>query len=172
MSILFSRHCEYALQAITYIAMKPKRSATSIKELASRLEIPYHFLAKILQDLKAKGLLFSQKGPHGGFGLAKQARVLTLLDVVDAIDGLDFSERCVMGFTHCNDQIPCVAHTHWSNIRKGIYAMLAQRNLKEAANAMRKPGNNESRFFVHNRQSKTSFPPVRGKTTTSRSKVH
>lgn len=152
MSILFSKHCEYALQAITYIAMKPARSATSIKELASRLDIPYHFLAKILQDLKAKGLLFSQKGPSGGFGLAKQARAITLLHVVDAIDGLDFSNRCVMGFTHCNDETPCAAHTHWGNIRKGIYAMLAERNLYEVANEMRKPGHSLSPFFVHIRK--------------------
>jgi Rrf2 family iron-sulfur cluster assembly transcriptional regulator len=172
MSILFSRHCEYALQAITYIAMKPPRSATSIRELASKLEIPYHFLAKILQDLKAKGLLFSQKGPRGGFGLAGQAQTITLLDVVNAIDGLDFSNRCVMGFTHCDDQTPCAAHAHWSNIRKGIYAMLAEGNLKKAANAMRKPGNNEGRFFVYNRQSQTSLPPDSDKTRTSRSKVH
>jgi Rrf2 family iron-sulfur cluster assembly transcriptional regulator len=172
MSILFSRHCEYALQAITYIAMKPPRSATSIKELASNLEIPYHFLAKILQGLKAKGLLFSQKGPRGGFGLADQAQTITLLDVVNAIDGLDFSNRCVMGFTHCDDQIPCAAHAHLSNIRKGIYAMLAKGNLKKAANAMRKPGNNGGRFFVNNRWHQTPAQPDGDKTQASRSRAH
>ena len=149
MGILFSRHCEYALQAITYIAMKPTKSATSIKELASKLEIPYHFLAKILQDLTAKGLLFSRKGPHGGFGLAKRANAITLLQVVDAIDGLDFSKRCVMGFTHCDDQVPCAAHSHWCNIRKGIYAMLTERNLNEVAGDMKKIGNDGGRFFVY-----------------------
>jgi Rrf2 family iron-sulfur cluster assembly transcriptional regulator len=141
MSILFSRHCEYALQAITFIAMQPDKSVTSIKELASRLEIPFHFLAKILQDLKAKGLLFSTKGPHGGFGLAKQAQDINLLQVVDAIDGLNFSNQCVMGFTHCDDEFPCAAHSHWINIRKGIHAMLAERNLKEVADDLRKDGN-------------------------------
>jgi Rrf2 family iron-sulfur cluster assembly transcriptional regulator len=153
MSILFSRHCEYALQAITYIAMKPPSSATPIKELAFKLGIPYYFLAKILHDLKTKGLLFSQKGPCGGYGLAKQARVLTLLDVVNAIDGLDFSKRCVMGFSHCDDKVPCAAHIHWSNIRKDIWAMLAERNLKEAANAVGKMGNNQGGSFVSTGQS-------------------
>jgi Rrf2 family protein len=152
MSILFSKHCEYALQAITYIAMKPAKSATSIRELAFVLKIPYHFLAKILQDLTTKGLLFSQKGPRGGFGLAKHARVITMLHVVDAIDGLDFTDRCVMGFTQCNNQTPCAAHSHWSTIRKGIYAMLAERNLYEVANEMRKPGHSLSPFFVHIRK--------------------
>ena len=172
MSILFSKHCEYALQAITYIAMKPARSATSIKELASRLDIPYHFLAKILQDLKAKGLLFSQKGPSGGFGLAKQARAITLLHVVDAIDGLDFSNRCVMGFTHCNDETPCAAHTHWGNIRKGIYAMLAERNLDEVADDMRKPGYSTARLLVPNNQMKQSDLPKSEKAKSPRPNAH
>ena len=172
MSILFSRHCEYALQAITYIAMKPPRSATSIKELASKLEIPYHFLAKILQDLKAKGLLFSQKGPRGGFGLSGQAKTITLLDVVKAIDGLDFSNRCVMGFAHCSDHVPCAAHAHWSNIRRSIYAMLSEGNLKEAANAMRKPGNIEGRSFVSTGQSQAPELPCGDKARTFRSRTH
>jgi Rrf2 family iron-sulfur cluster assembly transcriptional regulator len=171
MGILFSRHCEYALQALAYIAMKPPKSATSIKELASKLGIPYHFLAKILQDLKAKGLLFSQKGPRGGFGLVGQAQTITLLEVVNAIDGLDFSNRCVMGFTHCDDQIKCAAHAHWNNIRKGIYAMLAEGNLKRAANALRQPGNNEGSFNVSNIWRQTSGHPDCDDTKASRSRA-
>ena len=172
MSILFSKHCEYALQAITYIAMKPAKSATSIRELAFVLKIPYHFLAKILQDLTTKGLLFSQKGPRGGFGLAKHARVITMLHVVDAIDGLDFTDRCVMGFTQCNNQTPCAAHSHWSTIRKGIYAMLAERNLDEVADDMRKPGYSTARFLVPNNQMKQSDIPKSEKAKSPRPNAH
>jgi len=156
MSILFSRQCEYALQAITYIAMKPARSATSIKELASTLEIPYHFLAKILQDLTLKGLLFSLKGPSGGFGLAKEPGSVTLLHVVKAIDGLDFANKCVMGFTQCDDSTPCAAHTHWKNLRQGIYAMLAKRNLSQVAREMKKTEYAKAHFFMTNNRTKTS----------------
>jgi len=59
MSIIFSRQCEYALQAVLYLALKPQDELTSIRELTKKLEIPYHFVAKILQDLTKKGLLIS-----------------------------------------------------------------------------------------------------------------
>jgi len=51
MSVLFSRQCEYALQAAMYLALKPEGVMTSIRELTRRINIPYHFLAKILQSL-------------------------------------------------------------------------------------------------------------------------
>ena len=156
MSILFSRQCEYALQAITYIAMTPARSATSIKELASTLEIPYHFLAKILQALTSKGLLFSLKGPTGGFGLAKEPRTVTLLQVVEAIDGLDFANKCVMGFRQCDNSTPCAAHSHWKNLRQGIHSMLAKRNLSQVAREMKKTQYAQVHFFMLNNQTKKS----------------
>ena len=138
MSILFSKQCEYALQAITYIAMRPAQSTTSIKDLAATLTIPYHFLAKILQELTLQGLLFSQKGPNGGFGLAKPAQSITLLHVVEAIDGFDFASRCVMGFKQCDDSAPCAAHAHWRVLRQGIHSMLAKRNLRQIAKETKK----------------------------------
>jgi len=71
MSVLFSRQCEYALQAVLYLALKPEGVKTSIRDLAKRIQIPHHFLAKILQQLVYKGMLVSQKGPAGGFALAE-----------------------------------------------------------------------------------------------------
>ena len=70
MSIIFSRQCEYALQAVSYLALQPAGKNITIKDLTKRLNIPYHFLAKILQNLTYKKLLVSQKGPSGGFALA------------------------------------------------------------------------------------------------------
>lgn len=156
MSLLFSKQCENALQAKTCVAMKPARSSTSIRELASAREIPYHFLAKILGDLTQKGLLFSLKGPTGGFGLAMQSKSITLLQVVDAIDGLDFVDKCVMGFTHCDNSTPCASHTHWKNLRQGIHAMLARRNLNQVAREMKKTEYAQDCFFLGNNQTKMS----------------
>lgn len=56
MSIFFSKQCEYALQSVLYLALKPPGEMTSIRDLAANLGIPYHFVAKILQDLTYKGL--------------------------------------------------------------------------------------------------------------------
>lgn len=139
MSIIFSRQCEYALQAVTYLALKPVGDKTSIKELTKKLDIPYHFLGKILQDLVYKGLLISQKGPTGGFALGLPARDITLFHIVEAIDGSGFTTNCVLGFPDCSGKNPCAVHDAWSGHREGIYQMLVNRNIAEMAHAMKKP---------------------------------
>ena len=83
MSIIFSRQCEYALQAVLYLALKPKGEMTSIRELTNKLEIPYHFVAKILQDLTRKKLLTSHKGPSGGFALGMSAKEITIFKIIE-----------------------------------------------------------------------------------------
>ena len=139
MSIIFSRQCEYALQAVTYLALKPAGEMTSIKELAKKLDIPYHFLGKILQDLVYKGLLTSQKGPTGGFALGLPATEITLFHIVEAIDGVGFNTNCVLGFPECSGKNPCAVHDSWGEYREGIYQMLVKRNIAEMAKAMKKP---------------------------------
>jgi Rrf2 family transcriptional regulator, iron-sulfur cluster assembly transcription factor len=139
MSLIFSRQCEYALQAVLYLALKPPGEMTSIKELTRALKIPYHFLGKILQDLTRKGLLASHKGPTGGFMLDMPPKDITLFHIVDAVDGADFTRTCVLGFPECSGKNPCAAHEQWAHLREGIYQMLVGRNIADMAKAMRKP---------------------------------
>jgi Rrf2 family transcriptional regulator, iron-sulfur cluster assembly transcription factor len=140
MSLIFSRQCEYALQAVLYLALEKDGERVSIKALASRLNIPYHFLGKIMQDLTRKGLLVSEKGPTGGFALAKPSSKITLFDIVNAIDGTDFLCSCVMGFPECSGKHPCAIHTQWQTLRDGVHAMLVNKSIEEVAKEMRKPG--------------------------------
>lgn len=139
MSVLFSRQCEYALQAVMYLALKPEGEKTSIRELTKKIQIPYHFLAKILQDLTYKGMLVSQKGPTGGFGLAKSPKEITLFDIVEAIDGIGFTTNCVLGFPECSGKNPCAVHEKWGEMREELRTILVDKNVAQMAKEMRKP---------------------------------
>jgi Rrf2 family iron-sulfur cluster assembly transcriptional regulator len=138
MSVLFSRQCEYALQAVMFLALKGDGERTSIRELTEKIQIPYHFLAKILQSLTYKGLLVSQKGPTGGFALAKPAKEITLFDVVDAIDGPDFMQNCILGFPECTGKTPCAVHEKWVSMREELRLMLVSKNVAQMAKEMKK----------------------------------
>lgn len=138
MSVLFSRQCEYALQAVMFLALKPDGERTSIRELTKKVQIPYHFLAKILQDLTYKGLLVSQKGPTGGFALAKSAKEITLFDIVDAIDGSGFMQNCILGFPECSGKSPCAVHEQWGAMREELRVVLASKNIAQMAREMKK----------------------------------
>ncbi len=139
MSIFFSKPCEYALQTVVYLAVKPRGEMTSIKELTERFDIPYHFLGKILQDLTKKKLLTSSKGPRGGFGLALPPSEITLFHIVDAIDGADFMKKCVLGFPECGGENPCAVHEVWGGVRDEIYQMLVNKTVEQVARETGKP---------------------------------
>ena len=125
MSIIFSKACEYGIQATLYIATISERRV-GIKEIAKELRIPVHFLAKILQSLSEKGVLASYKGVHGGFTLQRSPEKIYLIDVVEAIDGLDFFDSCVLGFPGCGTGKPCPVHDRWGAVRDTIREMLSK----------------------------------------------
>jgi Rrf2 family transcriptional regulator, iron-sulfur cluster assembly transcription factor len=139
MSLLFSRECEYALQAVLYLALQRADSMTSIKALTRKLDIPYHFLAKILQKLTKKGLLCSLKGPTGGFALALPAGKITLFQIVEAVDGAEFMNTCVLGFSECSGRNPCSVHEQWGAMRTSIHAMLVNKSVEQMARETKKP---------------------------------
>lgn len=88
---MLSATCKYGIRAVIFIASKSDTKAnTGLKEIAEKLKIPQPYLAKILQVLARKKILHSAKGPHGGFYLLIPAEKLTLMDIIDAIDGRDF----------------------------------------------------------------------------------
>jgi Rrf2 family protein len=139
MGIIFSRQCEYALQALLYLALQPPGEMISIKELTKKLDIPSPFLAKILQSLTRKGLLASLKGPSGGFTLAMPAKDITLFHIVEAVDGDGFMHNCVLGFPDCSSKNPCAVHEKWGVLRQGIYDMLMNKNIGQLAKETKKP---------------------------------
>ena len=140
MSTLFSRQCEYALQAVLHLAGRPAGERTSIKELTARLGLPYHFLAKILQQLTHTGLLSSQKGPTGGFALALPAGKITLLQVVEAVDGTALFTSCVLGLPECGGVNPCPVHDRWGTVREEIRTMMSSKTIEELASGRGAPG--------------------------------
>src|SRR5688500_12774766 len=108
---MLTKTSEYALRSIVYVAMQAAEGKKiGIKEIAKELELPLHFIGKILQDLVRKGIIASVKGPHGGFYLSQPAADISIMDVVHVIDGVQAFKRCGLGLKHCSDTHPCPLH--------------------------------------------------------------
>lgn len=129
MSLIFSRQCEYGLQAVLVLATKKSIGWTSISEITERLQVSEHFLAKILQDLSRRKILISRKGPQGGFKLARPSNQITLFEIISLIDGTDFLEQCILGFSDCSAENPCPVHDSWSLIRDNVKKMLLKNSI-------------------------------------------
>ncbi len=126
---MLSRACEYAIQAAIYMARKPMGEYTLIREISKELDIPHHFLGKILQSHIKKGLMVSHKGPKGGLALSKKASEISMLDVVAAIDGYDFTSRCIIGLKKCESASKCPLHTVWCDKRENLKEMFSDESL-------------------------------------------
>jgi Rrf2 family protein len=131
--MIYSRSAEYAIRAFVELAPVPEGKYEMVKNIAARADIPAHFLAKILQQLARKGFLRSSKGPTGGFCLRTPAKSVTLLQLVEAIDGLAEYDRCPSGLAECNDTAPCGMHDEWKKLRDAIKGYMAQTTIADVA---------------------------------------
>lgn len=131
MTVIFSKKCEYGLQAVLYLASKHGEPVVAAEEIAGKLNIPREFVSKILQSLTESGLVYSKKGKSGGFALAKDPQSIRLIDIVAAIDGLGMFNSCVLGFPNCSPQHPCPLHDKWGVLRTNAYNMLTDQTLDQ-----------------------------------------
>lgn len=82
-----SRSTGYALVAVGYIAQNYKEGAVLAARVSKEYDIPLEYLLKILQQLVRANVLTSKRGPRGGFYLAREAEEITLLEIIEAVDG-------------------------------------------------------------------------------------
>jgi Rrf2 family iron-sulfur cluster assembly transcriptional regulator len=134
--MIYSRSAEYAIRAFVHLASVPEGKYAMVKQIAEQADIPSHFLAKILQQLARKGFLRSSKGPTGGFSLRVPAKDLTIVMIVDSIDGLSDYERCPAGLAECNDQAPCGMHDTWKALRGRIMEYLERTSIEDLAQSL------------------------------------
>lgn len=127
---MFSKSCEYGLQAMIYIALHSNGSKNvGVKEIAKEQEIPSQYLSKIMQQLVKQKLVDSMKGPNGGFFIKKNPDKLSLLEIVIAIDGHDMFDRCSIGLKKCSDKDPCPIHNEYKLVKHRIKEILKQKTL-------------------------------------------
>ena len=82
-----SRSTGYALLAVGYIAQHTDRRTVLSQDISKEYDIPLEYLLKILQQLVRASVLRSKRGPRGGFSLARPARRITMLQIIEAVDG-------------------------------------------------------------------------------------
>lgn len=129
--MLFSKACEYGIRAMLFLASQENDKPVRVREIAETLKIPIPFLSKIVHSLSRNQLIHSQKGPGGGVTLAKAPSEITLLQVVEVIDGLNLFQACALGIPHCSDDFPCPLHEQWRTLRTEIQEMLTHRTLDQ-----------------------------------------
>lgn len=90
--IYFTRAVDYAIRALLWMARHPHQGI-DVKTLAREEDLPEAYLGKLLQKLKKAGLVSSQRGLKGGFVLEKHAGLVSIMEIIDAVEGFDVQDR-------------------------------------------------------------------------------
>lgn len=121
---MITRQADYAVRSVLDLALRqPDHSAFS-RDIADRQRIPPSFLAKILTRLAAHGIVQTQRGVNGGVRLARPASEITVLEVVEAIDGPISLNLCIRVPGLCPQEMDCVVHPLWEQVGEELRGRL------------------------------------------------
>lgn len=135
--MIFSSATEYAIRGLSELAGRNIEGPVMLDDLVAGTGLPRDFVAKIFQKLVRAGILRSAKGRGGGFALAKEQHEITLLDIVQAVEGPQLLDACVVGLEKCNDSMPCAQHDLYKPIRQRLKDYLSTTTLADLASSLR-----------------------------------
>lgn len=132
-----TRAADYALRVMIHLAGEPAGVRACREELAQAAQVPPQFMAKILQSLTRANLIHSHRGAQGGFELAKPGAQISVLQVVEAIEGPFCLNVCLAEDERCGRRWWCGAHEVWKEAQAAMVEVLGRATLARLAEESR-----------------------------------
>lgn len=128
-----TKACEYGLQGVLYLAMHADMDVILLSEISEARAIPYSFLGKIFRLLVKANIVKSTRGVNGGFTLAREAKSISMKDVIEAVEGdISFSE-CSSKTQNCSRLSCCSMAQPWQESQHRALEVLANVNFHDLA---------------------------------------
>lgn len=128
--MIINKTTEYAFTILGYMATRDEE-IYSAESLYQELKIPRRYLRRLLTDLSRHGFLKSAKGRAGGFTFARKLENINFLQVIQAMEGIEAKNHCILGFTACIVDKPCVMHYSWRSAIEKVYETLEKTTLED-----------------------------------------
>ena len=123
--MLLSKSFGYALRGVLYVAMmNASKKKVQLDEMAEKLAVPRHFLAKVMKRVVKEGILSSVRGLNGGFCINESTLQTILIRLVELSGGAVWFNSCVLQLRKCNAKNPCPMHTQVELLRKKWFEVL------------------------------------------------
>jgi len=132
-----TRASDYAVRVMIHLAGLPPASTVRQSELSKASAVSGHFLSKVLQQLVRAGLIRSQRGSRGGYALALSASNISLLDVVEAMEGPVRLNQCIEEGPTCERKAWCPAHQVWAEAQAAVVTVLGGASISKLAEEVR-----------------------------------
>jgi Rrf2 family protein len=128
-----TRKGDYAIRGMVYLATQPQEKMSLISEMAADIDVSQTLLAKVFQNLGKVGLVKSYRGVGGGFMLGRPAEEISLLEIVEAVEGPIVLNRCLLEKGTCSRDGFCTVHPVWHELQEKMRDMLGKVSLKHLA---------------------------------------
>jgi Rrf2 family protein len=122
-----TRETDYAIRSVYYLA-REKGRVVMTDEISREMQIPRSFLAKIVRKLSGAGLVQCFVGVKGGCSLTREPEMISMLDVILAIEGPMVMNSCTIKNGECSLAGSCAVHPVWVEIRRDVERLLQQKN--------------------------------------------
>jgi Rrf2 family protein len=132
-----TRQADYAVRTVMYLAELQNGGRAPTITIAKNQRIPSSFLAKIVSQLSIAGIVHTSRGARGGVSLARQPDDISLLEVVEAIDGPITLNECVSDPTACVFGDNCAVHDVWCKAQSELVDRLGGSNFGELTTKQR-----------------------------------
>ena len=133
MKIVPTRRTDYAIRSLLFLATTPGGELSKAAEIAAAMDIPKGFLHQILQELQRAQLVRSVPGRAGGYALSRDPETITLLQVIESVEGpLDDTECALRGGPSHWEEV-CALHWVWSSAREVFAGELAKASIAQVA---------------------------------------
>lgn len=129
-----TRQADYAVRAVLFLARLGPNQRAATSQVAREQRIPPSFLAKIISQLSISGLLHTSRGARGGVSLARPPEEISLLDVVEAIDGPIQLNECVGEIGNCAFEEDCPLNPIWAETQDTLIKRLKETRFDQLVN--------------------------------------
>lgn len=130
--MILSSSATHALRALAYLAANEREAATLGRDLAEKVQVPAHYLAKVLATLARTGVLSASRGARGGYRLARPARRIRLMEIVEPFEGKRARPGCLLRPGEpCGKGHGCSAHPAWSGVKAAYLDFLETTTLAD-----------------------------------------
>ncbi len=132
-----TQRADYAVRMMVDLACISDSQRVNIGEIARRQGLPKPFMSKIASQAATAELLAARRGTGGGLALARPADKITLLQIIEAIDGPLALNRCTFEPSQCPDSNKCAVHPIWKKAQQQLKELLSNTSLSEIAQAQK-----------------------------------
>ncbi len=128
---IIRRNTDYALRSLVRLAQAPPGKPVPVSYLAEAEGIPLNFLQKIFRKFAEAGIVFSQRGAQGGYLLAKEPEDISILDIVEVMQGRPAINQCYDQEQECERAEVCALKDAWRPLQESITSALAALKLAD-----------------------------------------